>query len=838
MLYIGVIEDRNDPLKLGRCKVRVVGLHTHEVSKLPTSDLPWAIPMQPTTSAALSGIGTTPLGLVEGTNVIVMFQDEDKQFPIILGSIGGIPQSSSSDISADDSTIKIKIDGEIRQTNTQSNVLLDSSGNAVVDSSGNPVTTTVVDPEVPLENTNSLKRASEFTPSSKCIELIKRFEGLRLSAYQDSVGVWTIGYGTTRINGVPVQSGMTITAAQAEQYLLSDLSTDFAPAVYKNTRALITQSMFDSLCSFTYNVGQGNLYKSTLLKDLNAGKYLDAASGFSQWNKAGGVVLEGLVKRRFAEKDLFLADGVPNSAGELPPRERDAADFNSSAVQSSSSVLGFSDPNRKYPLYFDEPDTNRLARHEEINKTIVYKKEASITKGVEVSNGSTWDQSPIPYNAQYPFNHVMQSESGHILEFDDTPNSERIHIYHKAGTFSEIDANGTRVNKIVGDNYEILERNGYVYISGSLNVTVDGAQNIYVKNAFNIDVDGATNINVFNDTKVNVSGNMSLSVGETLAIKANAIKMEANSLDIKTSGNSTVEAGGSANIKASSNAIIQAGAIASVKASGAVRVDGSRISIGAGANSASSAASSGLSNPAAKKTTNMPEFGTLNVVTRGASAAGQYETPEDGDPTSHIRKQLNSGAIKVEDINSSPEAQEAQELSAPNIVPIEANCDVIMMKQTFEPSFTLSNNFTLGIMTKNGSRPVVAQQGLSIQEIVCNLKGLAENCLEPIKNLYPNMVITSGFRRPGDVPNSSKTSDHYLGCAADIIIPNLTRQGHYEAIQQIQALIPYDQLLLEYQGSSTTWIHVSFKYSGAKKQIFTMKDHRRISNFGQFVLVA
>ena len=181
MLYTGVIEDRNDPLKLGRCKVRIVGLHTHDAIKLPTADLPWAIPMQPITSAALSGIGTTPLGLVEGTWVVVMFKDEDNQYPIILGSIGGIPQSSSGDITVDDSTLNIKIDGEVKQTNEQSNVILDGSGNPVIDGSGNPVTTTATE-NTTLENTNKLKRAAEFTPSAACVALIKRFEGLRLKA--------------------------------------------------------------------------------------------------------------------------------------------------------------------------------------------------------------------------------------------------------------------------------------------------------------------------------------------------------------------------------------------------------------------------------------------------------------------------------------------------------------------------------------------------------------------------------------------------------------------------------------------------------------------------------
>ena len=824
MLYSGVIEDRNDPLKLGRCKVRIVGLHTHDATKLPTADLPWAVPMQPITSAALSGIGTTPLGLVEGTWVVVMFQDEENQYPIILGSIAGIPQSSTNDVSVDEDSLKIKIDGELKESNTQSNVLLDGSGKPVVDGSGNPIQTTPT-PAV-LENTNKLKRAAEFSPSNAAVDLIKKFEGLRLTAYQDSVGIWTIGYGTTRINNVPVQQGLTINKDQAAQYLLSDLSEKFVPTIKRNVRALITQSMFDALCCFTYNVGGGNLNKSSLLKDLNASKYLDSAAGFMQWTKAGGVELPGLIKRRAAEKDLFLADGIPNEAGELPEESTTSAasnvpvdsNSNEAATQSSASVLGFVDPNKKYPLYFNEPDTNRLARHEEINKTIVYKKEAALLKGVEVADGSTWDQSPIPYNASYPFNHVMQTESGHVLEFDDTPHSERIHIYHKSGTFTEIDANGTRVNRIIGDGYEILERNGYVQIHGSLNVTIDGTHNVIVKNALNVNVSGMATINVFNDASVNVSGNASLAVGETLAIKAAAIKMEADSIDVKSSGNINIDAGGEASVKAAGNA----------------KLDGAQVHLGMGANSAES---TGLEAPGDRQSPELPEFGKLTVITRGASGAGYYETPEEGDSTAYTQKQINNGAIRKEDMDSG-DKQETQSAPPNTVNPGGKSCDAIMMKETFEPSFALSKNFTLAALTKNGSRPVVAQMGMSVQEIVCNLKGLSENCLEPIRNLYPNMIITSAFRRPGDVANSSKTSDHYNGQAADIVIPNLDRKGHYEAIQKIQAIVPYDQLLLEYQGSNTVWIHVSFKYSSPKKQIFTMRDHKRVSDFGQFVLIA
>jgi hypothetical protein len=135
MLYTGVVENRYDPLKLGRCQVRIVGLHTHDKNKLPIADLPWAMPMTPITSASVSGIGQTPLGLVEGAWVVVMFQDEDCQYPIIIGSIGGIPQTPTG-VDVNDSTLKIKIDGNVTQTNEQSNVVVDGSGNPITTSDG------------------------------------------------------------------------------------------------------------------------------------------------------------------------------------------------------------------------------------------------------------------------------------------------------------------------------------------------------------------------------------------------------------------------------------------------------------------------------------------------------------------------------------------------------------------------------------------------------------------------------------------------------------------------------------------------------------------------------
>jgi hypothetical protein len=101
MFYTGCVENRNDPLKLGRCQVRILGLHTENKINLPTYDLPWAYPLGSINSASISGLGWSPTGVVQGTWVLVIFMDEDKQQPIMLGTIGGIPQTKSAMLISD-----------------------------------------------------------------------------------------------------------------------------------------------------------------------------------------------------------------------------------------------------------------------------------------------------------------------------------------------------------------------------------------------------------------------------------------------------------------------------------------------------------------------------------------------------------------------------------------------------------------------------------------------------------------------------------------------------------------------------------------------------------------
>lgn len=132
--------------------------------------------------------------------------------------------------------------------------------------------------------------------------LIKGFEKLALTAYQDSGGVWTIGWGCTR----HAVEGATCTTAQAEAWFVEDVQVAVS-AVLRTVDIQLSQNQFDALVAFTYNVGAGNEAHSTLLKLVNVAKFAEAAAEFGKWNHIHGAISSGLTKRRAAERELFLS---------------------------------------------------------------------------------------------------------------------------------------------------------------------------------------------------------------------------------------------------------------------------------------------------------------------------------------------------------------------------------------------------------------------------------------------------------------------------------------------------------------------------------------------------
>lgn len=147
---------------------------------------------------------------------------------------------------------------------------------------------------------------SEMSVSNSGIDLICDFEGKRLVAYDDGVGVWTIAFGTTVYpNGIRVKKGDTCTEAQAKAYMAHDLKK-FEQAVNNSVTIPLNQNQFDVLVSLAYNIGSGAFNKSTLVKKLNTGDIRGAADQFDVWVNAGGKRMQGLVNRRTKEKTLFL----------------------------------------------------------------------------------------------------------------------------------------------------------------------------------------------------------------------------------------------------------------------------------------------------------------------------------------------------------------------------------------------------------------------------------------------------------------------------------------------------------------------------------------------------
>jgi hypothetical protein len=201
--------------------------------------------------------------------------------------------------------------------------------------------------------------------------------------------------------------------------------------------------------------------------------------------------------------------------GSLPGRPTELAD----------NRLGFYDPNEIYPKYKDEPDVNRLAVNRkdsegnEINAhlSLILRRATRITgiptadfnamttavgDVVLASDGDTFDQPAIPYNALYPYNHVYETESGHLIEYDDTPSAERIHIRHRSGTSTEMSPDGTLTNIIKGDQYTLTSGNNSVYIQGKSDTTIDGRHKLYINkngqsgNNYDIQIGPGANVNI------------------------------------------------------------------------------------------------------------------------------------------------------------------------------------------------------------------------------------------------------------------------------------------------------------------------------------------------------
>lgn len=170
------------------------------------------------------------------------------------------------------------------------------------------------------------------------------------------------------------------------------------------------------------------------------------------------------------------------------------------------------DAAQRYPNRLNEPTTSRLSRAN-TDGTIIQTRKDNQVKGVETATGETWDEPLSAYAAKYPYNQAIETDSGHVLEVDDTPGAERLQRAHRTGTFEEIGPDGSKITKVVKNNYEIIMSDDNVYVMGAVNITVQGATNIYSKGDTTVKVDGKTLFDSKGDITAKTEGNFNVDVG-------------------------------------------------------------------------------------------------------------------------------------------------------------------------------------------------------------------------------------------------------------------------------------------------------------------------------------
>lgn len=367
--------------------------------------------------------------------------------------------------------------------------------------------------------------------------------------------------------------------------------------------------------------------------------------------------------------------------------------------QKPSKARGFADPAGNYPTIVGEPDVNRLARG--VN-TSPYDPDVAI------------NEPGAPYQAQYPYNKVLETESGHKIEIDDTPGAERIRVHHHSGSFVEMHPEGDLVIR-QKNKFDIVIGNDNCHVAGDVNLIVDGNVTQFIRG--NLDVFSAGNM------AFKCGGNISFDAAGGYSESANPINMNTAPADPFS-----------------------------------------------------------------------PEAQRLVLALAGANAA--FDDDEDGDNAALV--------VPTEDVAVKEQVtgDTTPEVKKPN--PGPQACDGIS-DETITDSMKLSPNFTLANLSSGAvfKHTVKAQAGYTKAEIVCNLKALAINILEPLLKQYPGLRVNSGFRSL-----TVGKSQHEHGMACDIQWPGISNKEYFARSQWIKANLPYDQLIFEHGNS--IWIHLSY----------------------------
>ncbi len=812
--WSGVVEDRDDPEKLGRCRVRIFGVHSADTTLLPTSDLPWAIPLQSITSAATSGVGSTPIGIVPGTWVMGIFLDgENSQSPMIMGTLAGKPATN------------INATKKQEQLDNAAGVLKDGNNNILYGNDGKPILT-------PTQLTNERETLKPLTSRDLTVlfdAISNKVSGRDYTKVgsKSELGKYQISISTLIDLGYIKRTDSDI----IDPAILND-NTNWtgknaatSKTAFLNTEAIQDVVMFE-LTQDNYNtlIRQGKISETDnyqVVGGLLATAHVMGVNNADKLNKKDTAGIKA--------KEYFIVgnSALGGDSTDFLKSFEDTGNFlpsttttNNTGAQNNDdlkNITGFTDPNKKYPRYDYNglTDVNKLAVGDISHNVFKIKENKKIDNISLARTTQTWDEPAPAYGAGYPYNQVIETEAGHVIELDSTPGAERIQVFHKSGTYMEIDVNGTMVRKTIGENYEIMDRNNFTFVKGSHNLTVEGRTNILVKDNASIEIEGSASVTGHGDTTVQTAGTLGL-ISETLLVSAKT------GLDLVSEGSINIQGkniniyakDGSITQKASKDFSMQSGSSGTFSISGgiALLLDAAVVKTKMGANTIKALALAVLS-PPDKKT---PDTAAIPVLQREIIAKSNYLFDSGEEGSDDYRKTLAKQGIINEKIQpktstTTPTRNIGNSTGNPGKI-FPCDCTEIQQFKYFPRSFILSNKdnriFTLGDLLQDGG--LVAQRGLTEQEIVCNLKQIVVNCLDPIKAKYPDMKINSGFRA------GTNRSDHGLGAAADIKFTNTSKSSYKDIAEWIITNVPYRQVLLEYtfeKGSNklrSAWIHIAF----------------------------
>jgi len=736
-------------------------------------------------------------------------------------------------------------------TNIQSQVneeLKTSASQAIIDATG-------------LDNTNANNIAGKVSQeiSNELVQSVNRSTNQTINDVKNNL------IGTS--NPVDIVAGnfssseLTNTLkTEIQNQLVDDITSKFAN---KLQGELINALPTDKASILNIEALAGSL--SSSVKSSIVSSLFSAISGLFKPKKVKDAVETSAAEAAEQDRDNLVETATQNYSDQTVNNELSKSEtYNTDNVENTNIVsttsLGFVDPTGTYPTkeYQGLTDVNKLAVGD-IRGTIVQKKNLNRMQGAKLPGEESWSQPLSPFVGEYPFNKVIQTERGHIIEMDDTPGSERLHIYHRSGTFVEIDASGSVTKRTTGSSYEIIDRNGKIAISGKADISVNGGCNIYVGTDANIEVEGNTSITCHNDISAAAGGKFNLSAAEEFNISSSNVNIEANvALNLYSNKDLNMLADENLNIKSFYMYTYSVYNYIRTVLDLHEQIGNDRYGNTAGNFYFTAAQTFNIDSPLINENvgTSIKPQGPI-AATAGRSKFGVLDGRKDIDPVeiddpvvptiadpyalrleedlaaegeydNHKSLIVLSGLSSIVDFERQPKVIETASIQSQQSKLITAS-ESLLSKNPLPGNFFLSSSFTVDMLSAKASlvRSRIPQSENSGQ-IYYNLQQVALNILEPAASLFPSLIIASGYRSK-DI--SSINSEHPFGSCVDIQFLGYKPSDYFNIAKRLARVLNYDQLILEYTSySNTPWIHISYKGENNRKQVMTFWNNRKHSD--------